>query len=126
MVKCVSILGSTGSIGRQTLDIIDNLPDKFNAFILTSDGEDIELWNVNQNLEKIANYNVSFNTNFSVIDNEDNFISHDNFEMIFSNNDLAIIYDEILTKLGVSLVHINHLINHSFDLINIIIKKSLQ
>ena len=25
MVKCVSILGSTGSIGRQTLDIIDHL-----------------------------------------------------------------------------------------------------
>ena len=25
MVKCVSILGSTGSIGRQSLDIIDNL-----------------------------------------------------------------------------------------------------
>ena len=27
MVKCVSILGSTGSIGRQTLDIISHLPD---------------------------------------------------------------------------------------------------
>jgi 1-deoxy-D-xylulose-5-phosphate reductoisomerase len=25
MIKCVSILGSTGSIGRQTLDIVDNL-----------------------------------------------------------------------------------------------------
>ena len=25
MVKCVSILGSTGSVGRQTLDIVDNL-----------------------------------------------------------------------------------------------------
>ena len=25
MIKCVSVLGSTGSIGRQTLDIIDNL-----------------------------------------------------------------------------------------------------
>ena len=25
MVKCVSILGCTGSIGRQTLDIIDHL-----------------------------------------------------------------------------------------------------
>ena len=25
MVKCVSILGSTGSIGRQTLDIVDHL-----------------------------------------------------------------------------------------------------
>ena len=27
MVKCVSILGSTGSIGRQSLDIISRLPD---------------------------------------------------------------------------------------------------
>ena len=26
MVKCVSILGSTGSIGRQSLDIISRLP----------------------------------------------------------------------------------------------------
>ena len=26
MVKCVSILGSTGSIGRQTLDVISRLP----------------------------------------------------------------------------------------------------
>ena len=26
-MKCVSILGSTGSIGRQSLDIISNLPD---------------------------------------------------------------------------------------------------
>ena len=27
MVKCVSVLGSTGSIGRQTLDIISRMPD---------------------------------------------------------------------------------------------------
>ena len=26
MVKCVSILGSTGSIGRQTLDVVSHLP----------------------------------------------------------------------------------------------------
>ena len=26
MVKCVSILGSTGSIGRQTLDVVSRLP----------------------------------------------------------------------------------------------------
>ena len=25
MMRCISILGSTGSIGRQTLDIVDNL-----------------------------------------------------------------------------------------------------
>ena len=27
MVKCVSILGSTGSIGRQSLDVIENLKE---------------------------------------------------------------------------------------------------
>ena len=27
MVKCISILGSTGSIGRQTLDVIRGLPE---------------------------------------------------------------------------------------------------
>ena len=27
MVKCVSILGSTGSIGRQSLDVISRLPE---------------------------------------------------------------------------------------------------
>ena len=27
MVKSVSILGSTGSIGRQTLDVISHMPD---------------------------------------------------------------------------------------------------
>ena len=27
MVKCISILGSTGSIGRQTLDVVRGLPE---------------------------------------------------------------------------------------------------
>ncbi len=118
-------IGTIGGTGFLNMDIIDNLPDEYNAFILTSDGEDVELWNADENLEKIANYDVSFNTNFSVIDNDDNFISHDSFENIFSNHEFAIIYDEILSKLRISLVHINHLINHSFDLINIITKKSI-
>jgi glycosyltransferase involved in cell wall biosynthesis len=118
-------IGTVGGTGFLNMDIINNLPEDYNAFVLTSDGEDVELWNVKDNLEKIANYDVSFDTNFSIIDNDENFISQDNFESIFSNDDLAIIYDEILSKLGISLVHINHLINHSFDLVNIIVKKSI-
>ena len=118
-------IGTVGGTGFLNMDIIVNLPDDYDAFILTSDGEDVELWNVDGNLEKIANYPISFNTNFSVIDNEGNFISRDTFDIIFSNDELAIVYDEILTKLNISLVHINHLINHSFDLINIMIKKSI-
>lgn len=118
-------IGTVGGTGFLNMDIIKNLSDDYNAFILTSDGEDIELWNVKSNLEKIANYNISFNTNFSIIDNEDNFISQKNFDSIFSNHDLAIIYDEILSKLDIVLVHINHLINHSFDLTNILTKRSI-
>ena len=90
-------IGTVGGTGFLNMDIIDNLPDEYNAFILTSDGEDFELWRFNDNLEKIANYKISFKTNFSVIDNDDNFISLGNFDKLFSNDDLAIIYEEILS-----------------------------
>ncbi len=39
MVRCVSILGSTGSIGRQTLDIIDNLQIPVGALTASSNVE---------------------------------------------------------------------------------------
>ena len=40
MMNCISILGSTGSIGRQSLDIISRLPDvKVAALTAGSDGE---------------------------------------------------------------------------------------
>ena len=32
----IAILGSTGSIGRQTLDIISEYPDKFTPYLLTA------------------------------------------------------------------------------------------
>ena len=118
-------IGTVGGTGFFNMDIINYLPDSYNAFVLTSDGEDVELWNVNDKLEKIINYSVKFNTDFSVIDNDKNIISRNNFGEIFFNQDLSIIYDEILSKLDISLVHINHLINHSFDLINIMNEKSI-
>ena len=37
MKKKISILGSTGSIGRQALDVIRNLKDKFEIVICKSD-----------------------------------------------------------------------------------------
>lgn len=118
-------IGTVGGTGFFNMDIINSLTDDYNAFILTSDGEDVELWNVNDKLEKIANYPVAFSTDYSVIDNDGNVISKDNFDGLFFSDDLAIIYDEILSKLDVNLVHINHLINHSFDLINILNEKSI-
>lgn len=118
-------IATVGGTGFLNMDIIDHLPDEYNAFILTSDGEDVELWHVEDNLEKIANYDIAFDTDFSVIDNDDNIITSDNLENIFFNEKLAGVYDEILSKLDIGLLHINHLINHSFDLINIVDEKSI-
>jgi len=42
-VKKLSILGSTGSIGTQTLQVVNNLPDKFSVVALAAGGSNIEL-----------------------------------------------------------------------------------
>lgn len=118
-------IGTVGGTGFLNLDIIRNLDNSYNPFILTSDGEDVELWHFNHSLEKIANYNVSFNTNYSIIDNSDNIIDSNSFEKQLFSNQLAIIYNEILSKININIVHINHLINHSFDLINSLNEKSI-
>ena len=41
-IKNIAILGSTGSIGTQTLDIIEEYPQKFRACVLTA-GKNWEL-----------------------------------------------------------------------------------
>ena len=118
-------IGTVGGTGFFNMDIINHLPDDYNAFILTSDGEDVELWKVLDHLEKIANYNIAFDTDYSIIDNDGNVITDDNFDGLFFSKDLANIYSQILSKLDINLVHINHLINHSFDLIKYIDEKSI-
>lgn len=118
-------IGTIGGTGFFNMDIIDHLPDDYSAFILTSDGEDVELWKVMDHLEKIANYNVGFDTDYSIMDNDGNVITDDNFDELFFSQDLAIIYSNILSKLDITLIHINHLINHSFDLIKHIDEKSI-
>lgn len=50
-MKTISILGSTGSIGTQALEVIDKLPDKFNILALCG-GNNIELLS-----EQIKKYN---------------------------------------------------------------------
>ena len=47
-------IGTIGGTGFTNLDIINSLDKRFGAFILTSDGEDVELWKFTSSLEKIA------------------------------------------------------------------------
>ena len=53
MKKKISILGSTGSIGRQALEVINKLPESFEIISLAA-GNNIDLLN-----EQIAKYKHS-------------------------------------------------------------------
>ena len=54
MKRRISILGSTGSIGRQALEVIDKLQDKFEIIALTA-GSNVDLLN-----EQIAKYKPKY------------------------------------------------------------------
>lgn len=51
MKKKISILGSTGSIGRQALEVVDKMPDKFEIYALAAGN------NVEKITEQIKKYN---------------------------------------------------------------------
>ena len=53
-VKRIAVLGSTGSIGRQTLDIVRSLPDHFNVVGLATGG------NINLLTEQVAEFNPEY------------------------------------------------------------------
>ena len=57
-IKRLAVLGSTGSIGRQTLDIVRSLPDYFNVVGLATGG------NLDMMAEQVAEFNPDF-INFS-------------------------------------------------------------
>ena len=111
-------IGTSGGVSFTNLDIIENILDKFQSFILTSTGEEVELWVKKDKLEKIGHWNISYSTDYSIIDfdNED-VISGENFEDNLFNEELNNVYEEVLQSLNIDILHINHLINHSFDLI---------
>ena len=59
--KNIAILGSTGSIGTQALDIIRDYPDKFSAEVLVA----------NNNSQLLIAQAREFEPNFVVIANKD-------------------------------------------------------
>lgn len=63
-IKNIAILGSTGSIGTQTLDIIENNPDKFKVTVLTA----------NNNWELLVKQAIKFKPNKVIIANKEYYI----------------------------------------------------
>ena len=112
------------NLGGASLTILDIIKSLDFAYILTSDGEDVELWQYNSRLEKLKNWEISYKTDYSLIDNNERIISG-SFKNNLFNDQLYKVYNEIITKLNISFIHINHLINHSFDLFEIAINNNL-
>ena len=62
-MKNIAILGSTGSIGKQALNVIENLPDKLHPYVLTA----------NNNYELLIEQALKFSPEYVVITNENHY-----------------------------------------------------
>ena len=112
----ISVLGGTGYINQ---DIIGEVKDDYEPYILTSNKSLMELWKVNgDELEKLANFNLKFKKP-AIIHDYNNENNSNDLENYFYNTELRDIYFNILFDLKIDLIHINHLINHSYDLIDL-------
>ena len=63
MTKSIAILGSTGSIGTQTLDVVRQHPDRFRVFMLSA----------NSSAEKLVEQALAFGVPHVVICNPDKY-----------------------------------------------------
>lgn len=107
--------GMSGGTFHTTRDLMKNLNDTYDIFVLGAENDSLRLYNFsNGKLELIKKYSRDFklrksSENTSTIINK--WSAKD-----FHNSWATHIYFEILTKYDINIIHIMHLINHSFDL----------
>lgn len=63
MIKNIALLGSTGSIGKQTIEVVEKNPEKFKITVLTA----------NSNFELLINQAIKLQPNYVVIADETHF-----------------------------------------------------
>ncbi len=92
MKKKISILGSTGSIGRQALEVIEKLNDKFEIIALTA-GQNVDL--LNKQIEK-------FKPKYAYADDKDTIIGaeYKTLDEICSDKENDIILVAVSGKIG--------------------------
>ena len=103
-------IGSFGGTGFTSMDIIEDIQDDYDCYILTSNGREFELWfREDDHFSKLGNWSISLDDDLSSEDNID-------FRKQQYSKEALKIYATILSKLNIDLIHINHLINHTFDI----------
>jgi len=96
--------GLTGGTGQTTKDILGKLDENFECYILVSSVKSLTLWkNVKNQMILIKSWKTR--SKWSV-------------EQLY-NDEFKEIYFQIIFSLNIDILHIQHIIGHSFDLIDI-------
>lgn len=117
MKKILYVLhsGITGGTFLTNKDLMRNVQEKYEIYLLTAENNDFKIYEYSENeLKFIRKYSRHLNINVSINDSDIELHEWDAKE--FHNSWFSFIYFDILTKFDIDIIHIRHLINHSFDL----------
>lgn len=107
--------GMTGGTFLTTMDLISNLGDNYEILVMGAENDFLMLYSyVNKDLNLVKKYPRNFKLRKSMGDTGELVNKWSAKE--FHNSWLTHIYFEILIDYKIDIVHIMHLINHSFDL----------
>ena len=107
--------GATGGTFLTNKDLMKNVVSDFEVFLLGAENDYFRLYKyVNDELTVIKDYPRYINLNVPLNGSKKNY--HRWSAQEFHNSWLSLIYFDILKNYDIDIVHIRHLINHSFDL----------
>ncbi len=116
--------GTTGGTFLSTMDLINNLDDNYEIMVLGAENDSLILYEYsNEKLNIIKTYTRNFRLRKSMDNTKE--LNNKWSAKEFHNSWLTYIYFEILTKNNINIIHIMHLINHSFDLPQIATKLNI-
>ena len=117
MKKILYVLhsGVTGGTFLTNKDLMRNVEKEYEIYLLTAEDNDFKIYEYSKNeLKFIKRYPRHLNINVPINDSKIEFNVWNATE--FHNSWFSFIYFDILTEFNIDIVHIRHLINHSFDL----------
>ena len=117
MKKILYVLhsGVTGGTFLTNKDLMKNVVTEYEVYLLGAEKNDFRLYSFREGeLKLIKTYSRHLNINVQIDDSKTDFNIWSAKE--FHNSWLSFIYFDILDGFNIDIVHIRHLINHSFDL----------
>ncbi len=117
MKKILYVLhsGVTGGTFLTNKDLMSVVQKNYEVYLLTAESNHLKVYKYSENkLSFIKKYPRHLNINVPIDDSDIDL--HEWNAIEFHNSWLSFIYFDILTKFNIDIIHIRHLINHTFDL----------